>query len=427
MASLCSAVMTRCKLQARCGLRAAVMLAGMCLPCGLMAQEALRMSLTGAEAAELRRKAASTPGFYNLKAGPTAWNFSAGLEIEASDNIRLSPDAKSDLLFRPRFDTQMIWPVTEQNSLNLRLGAGYTFYLSNTEFNRYFITPGTELVFDMYVGNLWLSFHDRISITEDTYQDPTIVGDADYSRLENLLGFVGVWDLNKVIVRFGYDHGNYINLASGNAANPDGQAELFFGSVGYLLKPQMTAGVESSASFVFYDEAGGVGFTEATQLSAGGFFEAQISQYMKGRAAVGYNVMLPGDGPSEGDDESGIYAQLGLLHRLNEYIDYTLDASRRVSFTFYGGSLDLYTVTLAANWHIMRDTRITTGFTYEHGKRLYSFPEEFDRVGPTVSIARRLTEHLTGGLRYSFYHRTSSIDGWDYDVNIVNLNLSYRF
>lgn len=419
--------MTRCKPKAGFRLPASLLLAGVCLPCGLMAQEALRMSLTGAEAAELRRNAATTPGYYNLKAGPTAWNFFGGLEIEVSDNIRLSPDAKSDLLFRPRFDTQMIWPLTEQNSLNLRLGAGYTFYVSNPEYNRYFVTPGTELVFDLYVGNLWLSFHDRISITENTYQDPTIVGEADYSRLENFLGFAGLWDLNKLIARFGYDHGNYVNLSSGNTLNPDGQAELFFGSLGYLIKPQMVAGLESSASFVSYDQSGTIGFTEATQLSVGGFFESQVSQYMKGRAGLGYNLMMPGEGPSEGDDESGIYAQLGLTHRLNEYVDYTLDASRRVSFTFYGGSLDLYTVTLAANWHVMQATRITTGLTYEHGKRLYTFPEEFDRIGPTVTIARRLTEHLTGSLRYTFYHRTSSLEGWDYNVNILNLSLNYRF
>src|SRR6185503_5731717 len=36
-------------------------------------QEAVRMSMASAEAAEARRKAASMPGFYNLKLGPTAW------------------------------------------------------------------------------------------------------------------------------------------------------------------------------------------------------------------------------------------------------------------------------------------------------------------------------------------------------------------
>ena len=50
-------------------------------------QEAVRMSMASAEAAEARRQAASTIGYYNLKLGPTAWNFGAGLGLEYNDNV----------------------------------------------------------------------------------------------------------------------------------------------------------------------------------------------------------------------------------------------------------------------------------------------------------------------------------------------------
>src|SRR3989442_1569805 len=41
------------------------------------AQDALRMSMASAQAAEGRRKAATTIGYYNLHVGPTAWRFGA--------------------------------------------------------------------------------------------------------------------------------------------------------------------------------------------------------------------------------------------------------------------------------------------------------------------------------------------------------------
>lgn len=386
------------------------------------------MSLTSAEAAEARRKAATTLGHYNVKAGPTAWYLTGGLDIDYSDNIRYetSAFAKSDFLIKPRFDVQMIWPVTEQNSLNLRLGAGYNFYATYSEYDRYFITPGTELAFDLYVGKVWLSFHDRVSITEDTYQDPTVVGVADLSRLYNELGFTAVWDLNKLIARFGYDHANYVNLGDVQGYYPDGQADMFFTSLGYLIQPRMTAGLEAGASVVSYDQSSFSTFTEAFQWSTGVFFESQISQYMKGRASAGYSMMIPLEGPADGDDESGFYAQLGLTHRLNQYLDYVLNASKEVTFAFYGGSVDLYTVQMFMNWHIMKDTLIDTRFLYEHGTRLYSYSEVFDRYGPSIGFNRRITRHLLAGLRYTYYNRSSST-GWDYAANIISLNLRYRF
>src|SRR5882762_2904258 len=81
------------------------------------AQEAVRMSLAGAEAAEARRKVANTPDYFNLKLGPTTWNFSSGLGAEYNDNVGLNQDTnrQSDVIFRPQLNTRMLWPVTEQN------------------------------------------------------------------------------------------------------------------------------------------------------------------------------------------------------------------------------------------------------------------------------------------------------------------------
>ena len=106
-------------------------------------------------------------------------------------------------------------PVTEKNTLDFSIDTGYTSYVQHPELDRYFIQPGSELSFDLNVGHIVVNFHDRPSIAQNSYQDPTISG-GDYTRFENDAGFVANWDMNKLLLRLGYDHLDYITLNSSN-------------------------------------------------------------------------------------------------------------------------------------------------------------------------------------------------------------------
>ena len=187
------------------------------------------MSMASEQAARARRLANTSLGYYNLMAGPTAWRFTSAMGLEWNDNISLTGiDPLSDLIFRPEVDARMLWPMTEKNALNLRVGAGYSAYVANPGYSRFYVRPGSEISFDLYSGNLTFNLHDRFSILEDAYQDPTIVGNGDYSRLENALGLSALWDLNKIIARAGYDHISYVSL-NNNQRVPDGESDIFYG------------------------------------------------------------------------------------------------------------------------------------------------------------------------------------------------------
>ncbi len=393
-------------------------------------QEAVRMSLASAEAAEARRKAASIQNYYNLKLGPTAWTFTGGLGIDADDNIRLeSTNPKSDIIFRPEINTRMALPLSEVNSLNLALGTGYSAYLEHSGYDRFYITPGSELSFDMYLGDFWFNLHDRIDITENSYQDPTVVGSADYSQLENAVGVGGTWDLNKVVVRAGFDHVNYVSL-QGNAGPPNGQSEVFSSSAGYALRPGTIAGVDVGGALIHYDQtSGNYFFTDASQVSAGGFVDSKISQYLRGRANVGYLVFTPETGNllTNFTDLSGVYFQLSLSHRLNQYLEHSLSGGRTLNFSFYGGTVDLYFARWLANWNVLHGWMVGTSIEYEHGSQLGVQPEIFDRVGPRLSLGRPITAKLSGSLAYQYYWRGSDLADHDYAVNVLTLSLAYRF
>ncbi len=321
----------------------------------------------------------------------------------------------------------MLWPVSDKNSIHLSVGAGYSAYLQHSELDRVFITPGSGLSFDLYAGDFWINLHDRISVTENAYVDPTVSGTGDYSRLENAAGTTALWDLNKVILRFGYDHVNYLALSSNNR-QPDGQAELFSSSAAYALKPGMLAGIELGGGLLRYSGTNAP-FRDAVQWSAGTFLDTQVSQYIHFRGSVGYTVYTPeSSGPvGAGNEFTGVYAQTTITHQLNEYVSYTLSGGRSLNFALYGGTVDLYFARWQANWNIIRKISIGTSFDFDHGSQVSSGTETFDRYGAGISLGRALTRKLSGSVGYRFYWRGSDLPGRNYTVNVASLNLNYAF
>ncbi|HVV73952.1 MAG TPA: hypothetical protein VHI52_21035, partial [Verrucomicrobiae bacterium] len=240
----------------------------MLFPTSGWAQEAVRASLAGEEAAAARRSATSWPDNYNARLGPTAWDFSSTLAVEAQDNVQLTPQgAEGDVIFRPELRTQLAWPITERNSLDMAVAAGYSAYIQHSDLSRFFIAPGSEVSMDLYAGDFWFNYHDRLSITENSYQDPTAVGAGNYSQLQNDAGVGVTWDLNKLVARLGYDHMNYL-LLNGSSGAANGSSEVFNLSAGCTLLPGLTTGVEAGGGLLSY---GGnqSAFRNATEWNTG--------------------------------------------------------------------------------------------------------------------------------------------------------------
>lgn len=311
------------------------------------------MSLADAEATRARRAAALTPGYYNLALGPTAWRFSSGLGLQFDDNVELTEvNPESDFIFTPSINAQMLWPITDKNSLDLALGLGYSAYVLNPGLSRLYITPGSGLSFNVYSGDFTLNLHDRIAITENAYQDPTVVGNGDYSQLQNAVGLAALWDLNKAVLRAGYDHVNYVALSGGQNTS-DGQVETVYGTAGYRAWPTVVTGVELGGGLINYTAADQ---PDAVQWNAGGFAQALVSDYLRVQGSVGYTVYAPQQSsPSSTASEfSGIYLQLSVAHRISEYLNYTLSGGRAVNLAFYGGTIESYFVNWTASWNVLR-------------------------------------------------------------------------
>ena len=97
-----------------------------------------------------------------------------------------------------------------------RHGLGYAFYIDHPDrdTNGILLSPGSQIAFDIFIGDFRINFHDRFSLQQDPIDELQLSNVVDYGRFENTAGVSVMWDLNKAVLTLGYDHYTYISTNS---------------------------------------------------------------------------------------------------------------------------------------------------------------------------------------------------------------------
>jgi hypothetical protein len=394
----------------------------------LRAQDAVRPSLAGEEAAEARHQSIENIP-YNLLAGPVRFRFSITTGVEYNDNINLSEvNEKSDVIIRPQINVNAIWPVTQLNTLRLDLGIGYAFYLEHSEFNNnaILITPGSQLSFDIFIQDFRINIHDRFSISDDPVDEIQLSNVVNYGRFENTLGVSVLWDLNKAVLTFGYDHYTYISTTD-TFSYLDRNAEILSFSAYFALTSTTGAGIETTAVFDYYNENF---LNDSSTFSIGPFIETQITNYLRLRAAIGYQFVGFDDGGGIRDfnDSSDWYGNIAISHRINPHITQTISAGHESTLGVDANFITLNYVRHTATWSIINRVLLATELFYETGDDSGGiFPEHIERYGGAATVGYQLTPHITVGLRYQYIQKQSDLPLRDYKQNRIAFDATYSF
>ncbi|MEY2550695.1 MAG: hypothetical protein QOG12_839 [Verrucomicrobiota bacterium] len=426
----------------------------------LRAQDAIRPSLAGEAAAEARRQSIDKIP-YNLQLGPIKFRFSASMGIEYNDNINLAEDGSAvfatptgpitlstqpqeDIILRPQVNLNALWPITQLNTLRLDLGVGYSIYLdhSSNNTNSILLSPGSQLAFDIFVGDFRINLHDRFSLQQDPISEAQLSNVADYGRFENLAGVSVLWDLNQAVVTVGYDHYNFIAM---NDAFEylDRNADILSGSIGFTPSSTMTVGAEGSITNTYYDLNV---LNDSLAYSAGLFLETQITSNLRVRVAGGYQWINFDSGGLVNDlqDVNDYYANLVLSHRLNSVFTHNLAIGHENTIGVNSNYVTLNYVRHTATWNVFYHSLVTTELFYEDaadsgglGTRLLPGPglplfnpfvaENFHRYGGAISFGYQLTPHVTLGFRYQYTQKDSDQPLRDYRQNRVAIDGTYSF
>ena len=400
---------------------------------GLRAQEALRISMAGDLAAAGRKQAASSVGYYNLLWGPLALRCSAALSTEYTDNARNSSSSAGDVITRPTINTQLHWPVTMRNSLDVSVGVGYSIYAKHTELNQFFLSPDSGVSFDVFIGDWVINLHDRATLTENAYENPTTTNGVNQSYLQNNVGVSGLWDLNKAVVSVGYDHANYMSLSSGGSGQPDSASENFYLNAGLRPREEILVGVEGGLGLMSYNHSGATNgvsslAADAMQLNGGVFATLQLSQHFSARLDAGYTIYAPDNtGTNSASDTAGLYFQLSVTHQVNERVSYSLSAGHSVDYAYNGQPYERSFVRLNPTWNFLYKWNVGSSFSWEHGTQVGVSALVYDQYTAGFSLGRQLTQKLSGGMHYQWVMETANQATLNYTANIVGLNLNYQF
>src|SRR5882762_4590253 len=350
-----------------------------------LAQDAVRPSLAGEEAAEARRQDIEHIP-YNLVTGPIRYRISATLGFEYNDNINLSENSpEGDFIIHPLVTINALWPVTQLNTLRLDIGLGYAFYLdhSSQDTNGVLLTPGSQLALDVFVGDFRINFHDRFSLQQDPISEFQLSNVIDYGRFENTAGVSVLWDLNKAVATLGYDHYLYVSTNS-DLDYLDRNAEVLVGSLAFTLTNTTGVGLESSFVHTYYDQ----------------------NVLNNSNAVTGGYQMINFDNTGsvfDSNDVHDYYANILISHRLNAYITQTLSAGHENQLGVNSNFITLNYVRYTATWNIIRNTLLSTEVFFEDADDSGGFIDEhLHRYGGAITIGYQLTPRVTLGLRYQF-------------------------
>src|SRR6266566_413279 len=395
-------------------------------------QDVVRPSLAGEAAAEARRQDIEHIP-YNLLIGPIRFRVSATLGVEFNDNINLAEvNTQQDVIIRPQVNVNAIWPVTQLNTLRLDLGLSYAIYVqhSNADTNGVLISPGSQLAFDIFVGDFRINIHDRPSLQQDPIAEGALSNVVDYGRFENTAGVSVLWDLNKAVLTLGYDHYNYVSTVS-DFDYLNRNAEELSGTLGVNVASNTIVGLESYAVFNYYDENV---LNDSTDWAIGGFVETQLTNYLKVRAAAGYqwidfdNNAVISTQFADSTKLSDYYANVLITHRINAAIRQAVSAGHESQLGVNSDYITLNYVRHTVSWNIIRNTLLSTEFFYEDADDSGGFiNEHFQRYGGAITVGYQLTPHVTLGLRYQYTQKDSDVVLRDYKQNRVSVDATYSF
>ncbi|HEY2615000.1 MAG TPA: hypothetical protein VGI42_04775 [Chthoniobacterales bacterium] len=437
----------------------ALLLPLLCAATIARAQDAVRPSLAGEAAAEARRQSIDNVP-YNLQVGPIKFRFSATMGVEYNDNVNLTENGtanvaspgqpplfvttekQSDFIFRPQFNVDALWPVTQLNTLKLDLGVGYAFYLDHSSYDTHgvLISPGSQIGFDIFVSDFKINFHDRFSLEQDPIAEVALSNVADYGRFQNTAGVSVLWDLNKAVATIGYDHYNFVSTTSA-FDYLDRNAEMVTGSLDFTLSSTTGIGIEGTYVKTYYDQNV---LNDSDDYTGGAFVETQLTSYLKLRVAGGYQaITFDNTGiVNDAHDVHDYYANALLTHRVNAVLSHSLSAGHETQLGVNSNFVRLNYIRHTATWNILFHTLLSTELFYEDakdsgGEGIFPvagvFPfnpfvaEHIHRYGGALSLGYQLTKHVTLGLRYQYTQKDSNQPLRDYRQNRIGLDGTYSF
>ena len=401
-----------------------------------------------------QKEKTALPTISNFKIGEVLLRVDAHLTTEFVDNVDASSTPKADLIVTPEVGISATWAVTKLNTLRFRGGLGYSYYFNSPRLNRQTTTinPDSALSFDVYAGDVKINFHDQFSLQQEAISQGTLSGVAQIERFTNTIGTAVLWDTNDVVWNLGYDHFNFLTLGGANSSsgatataisNLDHSTDQISASSSVKMSSVLIGGVEGTEAYSDYPKSPDSNFTS---ISAGPFFEFQLTRYTHVFLSGGYKGYFAGaNAPGSvsvsstsaaqvaAGNPGGVYANFSLVHRLNRYYSDRLELSHTDEVEALSGHVQSNSARYSGNWRVNQTVSLGTGLFFDDvhvvsGSALGgSVASDFIRYGATLNTGYRISQHVGVSLAYQFLKKEAVRSSESYVQNRITISLGYQF
>lgn len=407
--------------------------------CGLLSQKAghaqTRESLAGESAAQaLEKEIEAEP--YDLQYGPVRGNLSARVGVNYTDNVFYSETRKDDMMVEPDLTFGAFWPVSKLNELRLSLGVSYEWYMKNRELNANapFIHPGSELSFNLFVGDFHIRLHDTFSYEESLFINSFAGNEPFYnfnnvgtfSRFDNKAGFDVTWDLEKVVIKLGYDHETFISPTS-EFEYLNRESEWVTASAGYYLGDHVQAGVEGQASWHNFEQE--TILNDHWHARGGPFVELTFPSDITLRGGGGYDLARY-DTAASGNSDYNTYYAYGRISQKLRLFTHALEGGREHLLGDNANNMRTdyvrYTITSPIVAHVDLAANAGVNVAEESGGAS-AFDEKFTYYDFGFRASWQFHKHWRTGAGYEYILKNSDLADRDFQRNRVTLDLEWTF
>lgn len=414
----------------------------------VFAQDALRSWIAG-DAADVVQRAQLQNVAYTLRSGDFRLLTIPSVELDWNDNVNASASApQSDFIVRPMLQLTGSYPLTQQNLLSLSAGIGYDEYLEHNQYNSFYLNSGSVLSFDVRVKDFSINLHDRAQFTQDTGSQGAVSGTAFFGGLLNIAGIVGTWHLHDVVLTLGYDHQNYLS-ASGLFDYLNRASELPLARAGFRFSPDLTVGLESTASFTSYEQKV---LNNNQSYSMGVYADWQPGSSFHVQPRAGYliyhfdqtsqsaqvfeatpNGSLIAASPGQTIQTSDLnswYVDVTVSHQIRKAISYSVGVGREIQLGVQSDAIQSTYIRPTVNWSIIKDLTLQANINYERdqqglGNISGNISENYDFLTAGLSAGYPITKKLSLRLNYRHTLRSSDLEAGTYSQDVLGLQLIY--
>jgi hypothetical protein len=219
---------------------------------------------------------------------------------------------------------------------------------------------------------------------------------------------------------------------------------------GFKFNPQLTVGVEGTASFTTYDHAV---LNDNQSYSAGLYADWDPGTYFHIQPRAGYTIyqfqhtsqsaqifdLTPSGTPItapagesiQTSDLNSWYADLTVSHEASEAVSYSFSAGHEIRLGIESDVIEDWYIRPKITWTIVKDLGLNTSLFYEHGNQgagnvSGNLTETYDHYGGGLVISYPLMKMLMVSLNYRLTLRSSDIPDRGYAQNLVGLRFTYR-